>query len=46
MVPVMASSAGVAGDRLATPLSTFTSTPAGLAMDRVPFGPLTLRVSP
>src|SRR5690554_692952 len=44
MVPVTAMSAGVAGDSTAWPSSILNSTPAGIAIDRLPFGPLVATV--
>src|SRR5690606_3211095 len=39
-VPVMAMCSGASGDSCTWPSSTFSSTPAGMAIDRLPFGPL------
>src|SRR5690606_7701383 len=44
-VPVMAMRSGSLVDSCAWPFSTLISTSAGLAIDSVPFGPLTLTVS-
>src|SRR6478672_1256922 len=44
-VPAIGTSIGSLADSTAWPSSTLTSTPAGLAIDSVPFGPLTLTES-
>src|SRR5690554_1036138 len=44
MVPVMAMSAGVAGDSTAWPSSMSSTTPEGMAIDRLPFGPFVATV--
>src|SRR5690606_31565911 len=44
MVPVMARSSGVTGDRVAWPSSTFISTLAGIAIERLPLGPFVVMV--